>query len=261
MNPAHDEPRALLDALANQALTSLDALGLDTVALPLDLQLEADWAGAPLSIRPWARRGPQSPLARVVRVDGRDAVQVLNIVIFPARHIPLPVFGCELLMFRRGVHLFVLDAFDLTPPPRHDCAHHLASLKQRLFDEHALENEQIPAWGRDVFSPNLLLYKPGARRAMPLEPFIPAVLSLLNMWCTSAAHQQPCPHIDQLTPRAGYLRAHGHEEPAGPFLERIAGPAWTERFIFDLLYPRWLYDGDHQPPWSSPADSTLTQSA
>jgi hypothetical protein len=238
-----------LDALAARAAQRLDALGLARTPLPDALSLQSSWSGQPLHIRPQAWRGPQTPLARIVRVDGGDAVQVLNVVIFPAHDRALPVFGCELLQFRRGVHLFVLDAFPLVDGPQDACAAALTALRARLYPALELSDEETPAWGEQVFSQDVMLVKPGARRALAPALFADPVLELLDVWCEAALTTPPGEHPALLERRQTYLRRHGEEEPAGPFLTRIAGAEWVDRFTFDLLYPRWLYTHDDAPQW------------
>jgi hypothetical protein len=250
-----------LDQLAADAAQRLDALGLSALPLPADLSLEAQWAGQPLAVRPSAWRGPQTPLARIVRVDGGDAVQVLNIVIFPAHDRALPVFGCEILAFKRGLHLFVLDAFPLVEQPHEPCAACLDALRAQLYPALDLHDEETPAWADGVFSPHVMLVKPGARRALEIQPFIQPTLDALDVWCQAARASSPQDLPELLPRRQTYLRRHGEDEPAGPFLTRIAGQQWVERFVFDLLYPRWLYLHDHQPDWLAQPDRGSSWSA
>jgi phycoerythrobilin:ferredoxin oxidoreductase len=246
----------LLDQLAEQAAQRLDRLGLARQSLPDAFALDAAWSGQRLQIHPRAWRGAASPLARVVRVDGGEAVQVLNIVLFPAHDHALPVFGCEILQFRRGLHLFVLDAFPLVEGAPDPCANALRAARAALYPALELSDEETPAWGEQVFSPEVMLIKPGARRALTIAPFIDAVLGLLDVWCDAARAASPASHPALIARRQTYLRQHGEEEPAGPFLTRIAGEQWVERFVFDFLYPRWLYQRDAQPEWLQPLKET-----
>lgn len=241
-----------LDALAARLRARLLATNLTPISLPSELSLEATLNRAPMTLTPWAFAHEQIALARMVRVDAGDAAQVFNLVIFPSAQSRHAIFGCELLLFRHGVHLFVLDLFQTSPDEPRAPRQELIAQEQEARRALELERCEVPDWGVGIFSDELMFFKPGARRALGPEPFMDALERLLGVYLDQL--DSPAPLLDpsaQLARRARYIHGHAYDEPAGPFLERAAGKAWVERFVHDYLYPSWLMEGDLTPPWLS----------
>lgn len=245
-----------IDALAARLQHRLVVAGLTPLTLPPELRLETTLQREAMTLTPWAFYHPDHvALARMVRVDAGQAAQVFNLVIFPNAQTHHAIFGCELLVFRRGVHLFVLDLFQTSPKEPSSPRQLLVNQERLLCDQLELERAPVPDWGQGIFSEELILFKPGARSkvsALGPAPFIQALEALLEDYL--AALSQPTPDPDpqaHIARRARYIYGHAHDEPAGPFLERAAGRPWVERFVHDYLYPSWLMEEDRTPPWIS----------
>lgn len=243
-----------LDEMARWIETQLSDIGLEAQPLPEKFSLNVEVKGQPLAVQPHAFCGPDIAMARVVRVDGGDYVQVLNAVFFPAEHCTLPIFGCEILAFRHGLHLFVLDAF---PTNQSSLANSLSQTQAVLHQglRERLTMAPTPTWGKEVFSKDVILLKPPAKSDVGLDDVSDSLRHLVEAWC--AAHQEGA-HADSpvqtakiLEQRKRYLFHHAHDEPAGPFLQRLAGEAWAQDFIFSFLFPQWLCEGDRLWPWLS----------
>lgn len=241
-----------LNALAARLRARLLATSFAPIPLPSELSLDATLNRSPMTLTPWAFGHEQIALARMVRVDAGDAAQVFNLVIFPNAQTNHAIFGCELLLFRHGVHLFVLDLFQTSPAEPHAPRQELIAQEQQARRALELERCEVPDWGVGIFSDELMFFKPGARRALGPEPFIHALEGLLAVYLDQLANPVPQPELaTQLARRARYIHGHAYDEPAGPFLERAAGKPWVERFVHDYLYPSWLMEGDRTPPWLS----------
>lgn len=250
---------AQLDALAGQTLDLAHRVGLHDAPAPAEHHLRSSWAGTPLTITPHTRCGAQMPLLRVVRVDGGSRVQVLNIVAFPSIQSALPIVGCEILAFARGLHLLVLDAFPLGADLEAGAATLRALRDARARIPERLLQRELPSWGRGVFSPETVLIKPDARDDLAgqigvedaCEMAADIFKSFLENDFLGASSKVYLKGVDKarLDARKHYLHTHATEEPAGPFLTRIAGEAWVHRFVTQLLYPQWLHDQDNAPPW------------
>jgi 15,16-dihydrobiliverdin:ferredoxin oxidoreductase len=241
----------VLDDLAREACQLLMQL---EAARPLDTSAWTHrWQaadGSATAVRPWGMRSERCAFGRVVRVDGGSRVQVLNIVLFPTLESGLPVLGVEILTFRRGLHLFVLDACPLWPDRfDHDGWVEALDRGREAFPPACLR--EVPAWGQHVFSPSLVLAKPHPREPVPMSACLAPCRALLHHWLARATGLPACAPgegpVDVLARRARYLKHHADDEPAGPFLRRTAGDAWAESFIYGFLFPSALREGDTSP--------------
>jgi hypothetical protein len=233
-----------LDHARSQAIDNLRATGAAPVELPEDYQLRGEFGGSSVNLDLDVFRGGPFAWARVTRMRS-ERVQVLNVVAVPKVEVEAPCFGAELLGFARGMHLVVLDAWpsELHAPA---VAQKLDSARSNIQAEWELE--AIPEWGREVFSEHCVVVRPGARAAAPARRFTAPFIDVFSAY-TSTRHPVPADPDTHVARRKKWLQVQGEEEPAGDFLARIAGHEWVERFTFDVLYPKWLYDGDADPPW------------
>ena len=252
-----------LDGFAREVSERLLASGLRETALPEEFGLKSSFGKEPLEIRPRAWVGaPESPLVygRVVRIDGASRVQALNVVLIPRLGSGLPIFGAEILVFQRGVHLVVVDCF-----PTHESAleEELVALQGEMKREWGgrYELSELPEWGEGVFSPEVLILKPGAGKAPAVGPFVPAVDELLSAFLEKADKARGEVRSENRSGKAlrkKYLVHHGEHEPAGPFLERISSPEWVAEFTNSYLFPRWLISEDQLPPWEEERSQGLS---
>jgi hypothetical protein len=250
-----EESRAL-DALAARLGADLDGRGLGRMALPGEdarpLLGAGSFAGERVEVRPAAWRDRRVPFGRLVRVEGGQRVQVFNAVCFPSLSVSLPVLGCEILCFSKGVHLFVLDAFALDERSEADRAVRAALCEARADIAAEFSMMERPDWGAEVFSPEAILLKPGARAEVSLERFVPALDRVWSAWCEQLgrARAEREGWWRRRARRRRYLADHAADEPARPFLSRIFGEDRAGTFIDEFLFPRWLHGEDGSPDWA-----------
>lgn len=249
--------RDLFSPLDELFATSLARVGLRRVPNPARHGFEGVFSSEPLRVEPSCAFGmPESPFAygRSVRVDGGEAVQALSTVFYPRPGSGLPIFGSEILCFRRGVHLFVLDLF-----PMHGGGQGAEGRLSELLEgvrgglEEDFTMSALPEWGARCLGPSAIMVKPGARANASVTPFIEAYAQVFEALIREGAAVSGGASSERADESAGlrrqYLYEHGHHQPAGGFMERIAGEQWAREFVFDLLYPTWLYEEDGAPSW------------
>ena len=243
-----------LDELAGELGQLLEEAGARALERARQFDLQGRWREREVTLRARALRGGPISFARVVRVDGQEAMQALNLLVFGRAELGSPILGCEILTFGRGVHLFVLDAWPTSPPLHPSLQEAMRAQREALGAR--FELLAPPAWGREVFSDQMIFVKPGARAAAPSEAFMEPVRQLTR---AVLARAQEAPGLEApargeaLARRARFLRTHAEDEPVGPFLERLASPEWVERFNLEFLYPTWLRRGDEAPRWADDA--------
>jgi 15,16-dihydrobiliverdin:ferredoxin oxidoreductase len=249
-----EEVAELFCQLQAVTIETLYSLGARALERPYRYTIEASSTAMGLAIRPeCVIGGADSPIAfgRVVHVDGGSGAQVFNIVLFPRPGSGLPVLGCEILCFKKGVHLFVLDGFGF-----HQSAIE-AALSQRLKPigrelEQRFCPSSLPEWSENVFSADAIVLKPGARARATVAPFQQAFEAFLGAYLDAARQVRQVGFdfdADARRRRKDYLAEQARHEPARPFLQRVAGEQWVEDFIHEFLYPTWLHDGDRAPSW------------
>lgn len=240
-----DADASALDAAQATALSAIQRAGASVVELPERYSLEGTFGGSQVDLELNTFRGGPFAWARVTRMRSPGRAQVLNVVAVPAADVAAPCFGAELLVFARGTHLVVLDAW-----PTHAGTAGLASeLKQARAElERDWTLDQVPDWGLEVFTDSAVVVRPGARAGAPASAFTGPFENLFGA-LTDTDFGRPASPQAHIEGRRKWLRVQGEEEPAREFLTRIAGHAWVKRFTFDVLYPTWLYDGDGTPPW------------
>ncbi len=228
-----------LDKLETEVREALTLRGCETISVPDQFHLTADYKGSPFLLESRAFRSERLAFARTVRVNAGASMQVFNCVLFPSDG--RSIVSCEILAFQKGVHLFVLDAFGQSEHVD-PAFSEMARAGRGLRKAYALDSP--PEWGKNVFSPEVVIIKPPLGAALDTT-LVEAFKSVLE---TSLDCQQESVLLDKGR-RQSYLTEHAGGEPARPFLAKVAGEEWAERFISEFLFPLWLHDEEKLPIW------------
>ncbi len=187
--------------------------------------------------------GYQSPKLRQIRaahVQGGDALQVLNFVIFPHLNYDLPFFGADLVTLPGG-HLIALDM----QPLFRDDPNYQAKYTQPILPIFENYQTHLP-WGGDFpeeaqpfFSPAFLWTRPQKDEVVEthvfsaFQDYLKAYLSFVEQAepvTTPASLQE----IEQAQRR--YLNYRAEKDPARGMFTRFYGPEWTEEYIHGFLF-------------------------
>lgn len=187
--------------------------------------------------------GYQSPKLRQIRaahVQGGNALQVLNFVIFPQLTYDLPFFGADLVTLPGG-HLI---AIDMQPLFRDDLAYQAKYTEPILpifnhYQTHLPWGGDFPEEAQPFFSPAFLWTRPQATEAVETHVF-DAFKAYLQAYLTFVDEAEPITtpqdlaRIEQAQLR--YLRYRAEKDPARGMLTRFYGPEWTEEYIHGFLF-------------------------
>ena len=184
----------------------------------------------------------QSPKLRQIRaahVEGGDALQVLNFVIFPQINYDLPFFGADLVTLPGG-HLIALDM----QPLFHDEAY------QKQYSEPILPifnkyQKDLP-WGGDFpeeakpfFSPAFLWTRPKETEAVQTLVF-DAFKDYLQAYLDLVDRAQPVTDSQRLAEilqaQRNYINYRAAKDPARGMFLRFYGEEWTEEYIHGFLF-------------------------
>ncbi|MEM1367399.1 MAG: phycoerythrobilin:ferredoxin oxidoreductase [Cyanobacteria bacterium P01_H01_bin.15] len=185
----------------------------------------------------------QSPKLRQVRaahVQGGDAFQVLNFVIFPRLNYDLPFFGADLVTLPGG-HLIALD---MQPLFRDDPTYQ-AKYSEPLMPTFKAFQKHLP-WGGDFpeeaqpfFSPAFLWTRPDKTEAVETHVF-EAFKAYLQFYLDFVEQADPITSPDELADiekaQLRYIRYRAEKDPARGMLTRFYGADWTEEYIHSFLF-------------------------
>ncbi len=184
----------------------------------------------------------QSPKLRQIRaahVQGGQALQVLNFVIFPRLNYDLPFFGGDLVTLPGG-HLIALDMQPLFQDEAYQTKYTTPILP--IFDIYKAELE----WGGDFpdeaqafFSPAFLWTRPSEDRVVETTVF-EAFKAYLDAYLTLVAQAEPITdagHLERIhEAQLKYLRYRAEKDPARGMFTRLYGSEWTEEYIHGFLF-------------------------
>ncbi|MDF0553205.1 phycoerythrobilin:ferredoxin oxidoreductase [Kamptonema sp. UHCC 0994] len=176
---------------------------------------------------------------RAAHVQGGDALQVLNFVIFPQLNYDLPFFGADLVTLPGG-HLIALDM----QPLFHDEAY------QKQYSEPILPifnkyQKELP-WGGDFpeeakpfFSPAFLWTRPKETEAVQTHVF-EAFKDYLQAYLNLVEQAQPITNSERLSEilqaQRNYINYRAEKDPARGMFTRFYGEEWTEEYIHGFLF-------------------------
>ncbi|OLP19323.1 phycoerythrobilin:ferredoxin oxidoreductase [Leptolyngbya sp. 'hensonii'] len=188
----------------------------------------------------YAYQAPKLRQIRAAHVQGGQALQVLNFVIFPQLNYDLPFFGADLVTLPGG-HLIALD---MQPLFREDAAYQ-AKYTQPIWPIFETYQKALP-WGGDFpeearpfFSPAFLWTRPQETAVVETDVFaafkayLQAYLDFVDQ-VEPVTDAQALAEIEQAQLR--YLRYRAEKDPARGMFNRFYGPEWTEEYIHGFLF-------------------------
>ncbi len=177
---------------------------------------------------------------RAAHVQGGNALQVLNFVIFPHLNYDLPFFGADLVTLPGG-HLIALD---MQPLFRDDPDYQAKYTAPLLPTFH--QYRQLLPWGGDFpddarafFSPAFLWTRPTEMEVLQTHVFN-AFKDYLKIYLEFVEQAEPitdCDHLAQIqTTQLNYVRYRAEKDPARGMFKRFYGEEWTEEYIHGFLF-------------------------
>ncbi len=176
---------------------------------------------------------------RAAHVQGGDALQVLNFVIFPQINYDLPFFGADLVTLPGG-HLIALDMQPLF--------HNLAYQKQYsdpilpIFNKYQKDlpwGGDFPEEAKQFFSPAFLWTRPKETEAVQTTVFA-AFQDYLQAYLDLVDRAQPVTDSQRLAEilqaQRNYINYRAAKDPARGMFLRFYGEEWTEEYIHGFLF-------------------------
>lgn len=176
---------------------------------------------------------------RAAHVQGGEALQVLNFVIFPQINYDLPFFGADLVTLPGG-HLIALDM----QPLFHDSAYQQQYSEPILPMFHNYQKD-LP-WGGDFpeeakpfFSPAFLWTRPSETEVVQTTVFA-AFQDYLQAYLDFVDRAEPIADNQRLAEilqaQRNYINYRAAKDPARGMFLRFYGEEWTEEYIHGFLF-------------------------
>ncbi len=176
---------------------------------------------------------------RAAHVQGGQALQVLNFVIFPRLNYDLPFFGGDLVTLPGG-HLIALDMQPLFQTEDYRAKYTTPILP--IFDAYKDELEwggDFPEEAQAFFSPAFLWTRPSEDTVVQTTVF-EAFKAYLDAYLTLVDQAEPVTDPDDLNriyqAQLQYLRYRAEKDPARGMFTRLYGSEWTEEYIHGFLF-------------------------
>jgi phycoerythrobilin:ferredoxin oxidoreductase len=176
---------------------------------------------------------------RAAHVQGGQALQVLNFVIFPHLNYDLPFFGADLVTLPGG-HLIALDMQPLFHNPAYQAKYTDPILP--TFQAHQAHLEwggDFPAEAQPFFSPAFLWTRPKTTAVVETH-VLSAFKDYLAAYVNFVEQAEPVTDPEQLAAikqsHLNYLHYRAEKDPARGMFRRFYGDEWTEEYIHGFLF-------------------------
>jgi phycoerythrobilin:ferredoxin oxidoreductase len=187
-----------------------------------------------------AYSSPKLRQIRAAHVQGGNALQVLNFVIFPQLEYDLPFFGADLVTLPGG-HLIAIDMqplFKDLPTYQEKYTNPILSIFQTYRSQLDWGGD-FPDEARTFFSPAFLWTRPTETSIVETTVFA-AFKDYLSAYLDFVAQAEP---VDDPVEREAiyqsqlrYLRYRAEKDPARGMFTRFYGEEWTEEYIHGFLF-------------------------
>lgn len=176
---------------------------------------------------------------RAAHVQGGDALQVLNFVIFPQINYDLPFFGADLVTLPGG-HLIALDMQPLFHNPAYQKQYSDPILP--IFNKYQKDlpwGGDFPEEAKQFFSPAFLWTRPKETEAVQTTVFA-AFQDYLQAYLDLVDRAEPVTDSQRLAEilqaQRNYINYRAAKDPARGMFLRFYGEEWTEEYIHGFLF-------------------------
>lgn len=214
----------------------------DIQSKPIPLGLErqvSDRGKHQATIQSWCYQCPEFRKIRYTYIDGGEAAQVFNSVIYPHPCYDLPLLGIDLLSFGKKKILIVLDF----QPLFRDKAYIEKYIKpmriiRDKYDDLAQDLEMKFYDANQYFSPYLLFAKTDSETVR--NRLLPAYKDYIDLYWKMLDQAEPLqdPEDIQRIVKAhkDYDQYSADRDPASGLFSSYFGHEWAERFLYEFLF-------------------------
>lgn len=227
MTPPADETLALAEDYLAAALEAFRSRKVRLLPAPAEFAEAATQAPLP-SCRLRFREAEIHEFGRLrfTGIEGRGTT-IFSLMIFPHDPASSPVFASEFVRFGKFLRAAVVDWQPLVAGAQFAAADQYAPAELRA-------TEELPAWCRAHFTPHAV-FRLGAP-AEQLPALNRAFVQALRLYVRASTRVRTARPKEEPSELAAYKEHHVEHTPGRPYLARMFGEAWTERFLAEAMY-------------------------
>lgn len=214
---------------------------LEALPIPAGLDYQLSERGRQrTTIQSWCYRSAELRKARYTYIDGGEAAQVFNSVIYPAYQYDLPLLGIDLLSFNRKKILVVLDFQPLFRDEAY-LSRHIEPMREiyERYSDLAQPFEMKFYDANQYFSRYLLFARVGDPDLVATRVFS-AYKDYLDLYWQMLAAAKPLEHpeaVQRVTcAHRDYDQYSAERDPASGLFSSYFGHEWAERFLYKFLF-------------------------
>ncbi len=213
---------------------------LESQPIPPGLERQVSTRGKyPATIESWCYQCPQLRKIRYTYIDGGEASQVFNSVIYPSYEYDLPLLGIDFLSFGKKKILVVMDFQPLFRDQEY-LARYIEPMKE-VRDRYSdlAQNLEMKFYdANQYFSKYLLFAKTDAETVQ--NRLFSAYQDYLNLYWQLLDSTQPSPDPAQkeriMKAQQDYDQYSADRDPASGLFSSYFGHEWAERFLYEFLF-------------------------
>ncbi|MDJ1176184.1 15,16-dihydrobiliverdin:ferredoxin oxidoreductase [Roseofilum capinflatum] len=229
--------KPFMDFLEQELFKRFD---LQSQPIPPGLERQVSSRGKhPATIQSWCYQCPELRKIRYTYIDGGEASQVFNSVIYPSYEYELPLLGIDFLSFGKHKILVVMDFQPLFRHP--DYLETYIQPMKGVRDRYSnlAQNLEMKFYdANQYFSPYLLFAKTDAETVQ--TKLFQAYKDYLNLYWELLDRAQPLTDptaIERIrTAQRDYDQYSADRDPASGLFSSYFGHEWSERFLYEFLF-------------------------
>jgi 15,16-dihydrobiliverdin:ferredoxin oxidoreductase len=213
---------------------------LQSSPIPPGLERQVSDRGKhPATIQSWCYRCKELRKIRYTYIDGGEAAQVFNSVIYPNHCYDIPLLGIDLLSFGKKKILVVLDFQPLFRDADYQQKYIEPMRKIRDHYNDLAQNLEMKFYdANQYFSKYLLFAKTDAETVE--NRLFPAYIDYLNLYWEMLKKAQPLTDPEDIArivkAQKDYDQYSADRDPASGLFSSYFGHEWAERFLYEFLF-------------------------
>jgi 15,16-dihydrobiliverdin:ferredoxin oxidoreductase len=213
---------------------------LQSKPIPPGLERQVSDRGKhPATIQSWCYQSPELRKIRYTYIDGGEAAQVFNSVIYPNYCYDLPLLGIDLLSFGKKKILVVLDFQPLFRDEDY-LAKYIEPMRtiRNKYNDLAQNLEMKFYDANQYFSPYLLFAKTDAETVK--NQLFPAYKDYLDLYWEMLEQAEPIGNPQEIQrivkAQKDYDQYSADRDPASGLFSSYFGHEWAEQFLYEFLF-------------------------
>ncbi|HBR00847.1 MULTISPECIES: 15,16-dihydrobiliverdin:ferredoxin oxidoreductase [unclassified Roseofilum] len=230
--------KPFMDFLEQELFERFD---LQSQPIPPGLERQVSTRGKhPATIQSWCYQSPELRKIRYTYIDGGEASQVFNSVIYPSYEYDLPLLGIDFLSFGKSKkNLVVMDFQPLFRDPDYlkEYIEPMKEVRDRYSD--LAQNLEMKFYDANQYFSQYLLFAKTDTETVKTEVF-EAYKDYLNLYWELLGKAKPSTDPTEIerirSAQRDYDQYSADRDPASGLFSSYFGHEWSEQFLYEFLF-------------------------